>query len=73
MFRFEAFGDSFLYLRRLARRRAARYLLPILSRIDPCIRDRAPRLVCNDQVGDAMLIDEWQSIVPFHLVATATG
>jgi predicted TIM-barrel fold metal-dependent hydrolase len=42
-----------------------------LPRIDPRFRDRAPRLVYNDQVGDAMLIDEGQSIVPFHLVAAA--
>lgn len=42
-----------------------------LSRIDPRFRDRAPRLVYNDQVGDAMLIDEGQSIVPFHLIAAA--
>src|SRR5215468_12165565 len=42
-----------------------------LDRIDPAFRDRAPRLDHHDALGDVMLIDNGQSLVPFWLVAAA--
>ncbi len=42
-----------------------------LDRIDPAYRDRAPRLQYNDVLGDVMLIDNGQSLVPYWLVAAA--
>src|SRR5690348_3540099 len=42
-----------------------------VDRIDPAYRDRAPRLANHDQLGDVMLIDNGQSLVPFWLVAAA--
>jgi len=41
------------------------------DRIDPKFRDRAPRLEFNETMGDVMLIDNGQSLVPYHLVAAA--
>jgi uncharacterized protein len=42
-----------------------------VDRIDPAFRDRAPRLANHEQLGDVMLIDNGQSLVPFWLVAAA--
>jgi uncharacterized protein len=42
-----------------------------VDRIDPAFRDRAPRLQHDDVLGDVMLIDNGQSLVPFWLVAAA--
>ena len=42
-----------------------------VDRIDPGYRDRAPRLEHHDTLGDVMLIDNGQSLVPFWLVAAA--
>src|SRR6185503_7627116 len=42
-----------------------------LDRIDPSFRDRAPRLQHHDTLGDVMLIDNGQSLVPYWLVAAA--
>jgi predicted TIM-barrel fold metal-dependent hydrolase len=42
-----------------------------LDRIDPSYRDRAPRLHHDETLGDVMLIDNGQSLVPFWLVAAA--
>jgi predicted TIM-barrel fold metal-dependent hydrolase len=42
-----------------------------LDRIDPRFRDRAPRIHHDDTLGDVMLIDNGQSLVPYWLVAAA--
>jgi predicted TIM-barrel fold metal-dependent hydrolase len=42
-----------------------------LDHIDPAFRDRAPRLHHHDVLGDVMLIDNGQSLVPMYLVAAA--
>jgi predicted TIM-barrel fold metal-dependent hydrolase len=42
-----------------------------VDRIDPAFRDRAPRIANHEQLGDVMLIDNGQSLVPFWLVAAA--
>jgi len=42
-----------------------------VDRIDPAYRDRAPRLHHDATLGDVMLIDNGQSLVPFWLVAAA--
>ena len=42
-----------------------------LDRIDPSFRDRAPRVHHHDTLGDVMLIDNGQSLVPYWLVAAA--
>ena len=42
-----------------------------IDRIDPAFRDRAPRLHHDDTLGDVMLIDNGQSLVPYWLVAAA--
>ena len=42
-----------------------------VDRIDPAYRDRAPRLHHDDTLGDVMLIDNGQSLVPYWLVAAA--
>jgi predicted TIM-barrel fold metal-dependent hydrolase len=42
-----------------------------VDRIDAEYRDRAPRLSNHEQLGDVMLIDNGQSLVPFWLVAAA--
>jgi predicted TIM-barrel fold metal-dependent hydrolase len=42
-----------------------------LDHIDPAFSDRAPRLHHHDVLGDVMLIDNGQSLVPMYLVAAA--
>src|SRR4051812_24843656 len=42
-----------------------------IDRIDPAFRDRAPRMHHHDTLGDVMLIDNGESLVPFWLVAAA--
>ena len=42
-----------------------------LDHIDPAYRDRAPHLEHHDVLGDVMIIDNGQSLVPFWLVAAA--
>ena len=42
-----------------------------LDRIDPAYADRAPRLHHDPRLGDVMLIDNGQSLVPYWLVAAA--
>ena len=42
-----------------------------VDRIDARYRDRAPRLEHHDTLGDVMLIDNGQSVVPYWLVAAA--
>ena len=42
-----------------------------IDRIDPAYRDRAPRLHHDATLGDVMLIDNGQSLVPYWLVAAA--
>ena len=42
-----------------------------LDHIDPAYRDRAPRLEHHDVLGDVMLVDNGQTLVPFWLVAAA--
>jgi predicted TIM-barrel fold metal-dependent hydrolase len=41
------------------------------DRIDPSYRDRAPFLQFNETMGDVMVIDNGQSVVPYHLIAAA--
>ncbi|GIU87397.1 MAG: amidohydrolase [Acidimicrobiia bacterium] len=42
-----------------------------VDRIDPRYRDRAPRLAHDPTLGDVMVIDNGQSVVPMWLVAAA--
>ncbi len=42
-----------------------------LDHIDPAYRDRAPRLQYHDKLGDCMIVDNGQSLVPMWLVAAA--
>ena len=42
-----------------------------LDHIDPAYRDRAPRLQYHDTLGDCMIVDNGQSLVPMWLVAAA--
>ena len=61
-------GHDPVHLGRLARHRTTGHLRRPHR---PGFRDRAPRLHHHDTLGDVMLIDNGQSLVPYWLVAAA--